>query len=293
MAGQSVSVLGLGAMGSAFAHALLDGGHAVTVWNRTAARAAPLVAAGAKHATTPAGALAGADVAVLIVPHYADVREILGSDGAPTELRGTVVVNLTTGQPEEAAEMDAWLAGQGAEYLDGRVGAYPDGVGTGHSNTFYSGPFAAFERARPALESMGSDCRLVAEDIRAANALAFSMVTVFHHLALGGFYEAAALASRFGLPAAEWRRMAGPILELTREAIERGGEQIEAGDYAGELATLDIHAEALYMAEEAMIDLGAEHALTSVMARYFDRARGRGLGGSEVAAVFEVLRAPR
>lgn len=289
----NVSVLGLGAMGAAFAHALLAGGHDVTVWNRTAARAEPLLAAGAQPAADPAGALAVADVAVLIVPHYADVREILASDGARAALRGTAVVNLTTGQPEEAVEMAAWLAEQGADYLDGRVGAYPDGVGTDHSNTIYSGPSAVFERARPALASMGSDCRLVAEDIRAANALAFSMVTVFHHLALGGFYEAAALADRFGVPAAEWRRMAGPILELTREAIERGGAQIEAGNYDGDLATLDIHAEALCMAEEAMIDLDAAHALTSAMARYFDRARGQGLGGSEVAAAFEVMRGPR
>ncbi|WP_344841650.1 NAD(P)-binding domain-containing protein [Nonomuraea dietziae] len=54
-----VTVLGLGSMGSALAGALLDKGVETTVWNRSAGRAAPLVARGAREAATPLEAVEG------------------------------------------------------------------------------------------------------------------------------------------------------------------------------------------------------------------------------------------
>jgi 3-hydroxyisobutyrate dehydrogenase-like beta-hydroxyacid dehydrogenase len=292
MARMSVSVLGLGAMGAAFARALLRGGHEVTVWNRTAARAEPFAAEGATVAPDPAAAVAAGDVAVLILPVYADVHEVVESPGTQEVLGGKIVVNLTTGHAEEAVELQRRLAELGADYLDGRVGAYPEGLGTDHSNTFYSGPADVYERARPALESMGADAFHVGEEIGAANGLAFSMVTVLHHLQVIGFYEAAALADRFGLPAKVWTKLALPILGLTRQAMERGAQQLQTGDYEGSQATLEIHAEAIEMAQKAMVELGAPHAMTDAALGYLDRARERGDAQREIAVLFDVLKEP-
>src|SRR5207248_10784076 len=71
-----VAVLGLGAMGSRIARRLLDAGHEVVVWNRTAERAAPLVEAGATAAATPAEAARRAEVVVTMVADPAALRDV-------------------------------------------------------------------------------------------------------------------------------------------------------------------------------------------------------------------------
>src|SRR5207248_151313 len=71
-----VAVVGLGAMGSRIARRLLDAGHEVVVWNRTAERAAPLVEAGATAAATPAEAARRAEVVVTMVADPAALRDV-------------------------------------------------------------------------------------------------------------------------------------------------------------------------------------------------------------------------
>lgn len=72
-----VSIIGLGAMGSALARALLRKGHRITVRNRTSAKADPLVRDGAARAADPAGAVAASPVILVCVDNYAVTRDIL------------------------------------------------------------------------------------------------------------------------------------------------------------------------------------------------------------------------
>ena len=82
-----VAVLGLGAMGSRVARRLLDAGHRVTVWNRTAAARDGLAAAGAAVASTPAGAVAEAAVVLSMLADDEASRAVwLGTDGAAAAL---------------------------------------------------------------------------------------------------------------------------------------------------------------------------------------------------------------
>lgn len=132
-------------MGSAIAHRLLDTGHRVTVWNRTADRTAPLVAAGARASPTPA--VPEAEVVITMLTDAAAVREVV----AAAELRpGRVLVEMSTIGPAAVREL--------------RV---PDGVGLvdapvlGSVAAAWSGQLTVLaggdvERARPVLESLGS-----------------------------------------------------------------------------------------------------------------------------------------
>ena len=72
-----VSVIGLGAMGSALARALLRDGHRVTVWNRTSAKAEPLVRDGALLAHGPAAAVSASPIVLVCVEDYKVTRSIL------------------------------------------------------------------------------------------------------------------------------------------------------------------------------------------------------------------------
>src|SRR4051812_15021536 len=90
--------LGLGPMGAAMAARLIAAGHDVTVWNRTAAKADPLVASGGRRAESPADAATGADVVLSSLAEDNAVREVLlGAQGALAAMRdGAVHVSLST-----------------------------------------------------------------------------------------------------------------------------------------------------------------------------------------------------
>jgi len=80
---ETVAILGLGTMGAGMAGNLLKSGFSLTVYNRTAAKAGPLLAAGAKLAATPAEAVKGASVAISMLADDEASRAVwLGEDGA-------------------------------------------------------------------------------------------------------------------------------------------------------------------------------------------------------------------
>ncbi|MFC4127488.1 NAD(P)-dependent oxidoreductase [Nocardia rhizosphaerae] len=150
---QRVSVIGLGAMGAALAQALLRGGHRVTVWNRTPAKAEALVGDGAVLAATAADAMAASDLVILCVLDDAAVREHL--EPAAERLRGRTVVNLTTTTPEQARSLGAWAGGNGIDLIDGGIMAVPAMIGGPRAFVLYSGATAAFERYREVLGLFG------------------------------------------------------------------------------------------------------------------------------------------
>src|SRR4051795_8910127 len=96
----TIAVLGTGRMGSAIVRRLLDTGHRVTVWNRTAGKTEPLVAAGARAAPTPAGP--DADVVITMLTDARAVRDVV----ARAELRpGSVLVEMSTIGPAAVREL--------------------------------------------------------------------------------------------------------------------------------------------------------------------------------------------
>ena len=82
-----IGFIGLGLMGRPMAANLLKAGHAVTVWNRTAARADELVAAGAKLAKSPAAAASDADVLITIVSDPPALEEVLWGKSGGASVR--------------------------------------------------------------------------------------------------------------------------------------------------------------------------------------------------------------
>ncbi len=114
-----ITVLGLGSMGSAIAHGLVDRGYTTTVWNRTAAKSVPLAEAGARVATTAQEAVLASPLVIICLLDSAASDEVLGSLGP--EVAGKVVVNLTTCAPEHARANEAWALERGATYVDGKI----------------------------------------------------------------------------------------------------------------------------------------------------------------------------
>jgi 3-hydroxyisobutyrate dehydrogenase-like beta-hydroxyacid dehydrogenase len=162
-----ISVIGLGAMGSALARALLEEGHDVTVWNRTPSKMEPLAALGAKKAERVAVAVRAGPVIMVCVDSYATANQQLGGDDVVSHLSGRTIIQLSTGTPREARDSEAWLKRCGSDYLDGAIDCYPDGIGAADSRILVAGSESVFARCKAFLECLGGDLRYLGENVGA------------------------------------------------------------------------------------------------------------------------------
>jgi 3-hydroxyisobutyrate dehydrogenase len=153
----AIGFIGLGIMGGPMAGRLLSAGHRLTVFNRTASRCAPLVAAGARQAPTPAAAAEGADLVISIVTDSPDAKQVLlGPQGATEGAKaGTLFVDMSTIAPEAARQIGEQLAGRNIEFLDAPVTGGDVGAREGTLSILVGGEAKNLERARPALEVLG------------------------------------------------------------------------------------------------------------------------------------------
>src|SRR4030081_1747283 len=124
-----VAFIGLGRMGHGMAGRYLDAGFTVAVWNRSKAKAADLIARGARWAASPADAADGADAVVTMVADDAASRAVwLGKDGAAATMKaGTLAIECSTVSYQHALELAHKLRGRGLIYIDCPVTGLPDG----------------------------------------------------------------------------------------------------------------------------------------------------------------------
>ncbi|MFD5143923.1 NAD(P)-binding domain-containing protein [Streptomyces sp. NPDC058401] len=156
-----LTLLGLGAMGTALARTWLAAGHPLTVWNRTPAKAAALAAEGAAVAASPAEAVAASGLIVVCLLDHASV----GSALEGLDLTGKDLVDLTTGTPADGRARAAWARERGARFLDGGIMGTPSMIGAPAAGgyVFYSGSTALFEEHRSTLE-VPAGARFVGSD---------------------------------------------------------------------------------------------------------------------------------
>lgn len=158
-----VGFVGLGTMGGAMAANVARAGFAVTAWNRTPGRASELGELGVVLVDSPAAVAAASDVIVTIVSDTPDVEAVLFGPGgvAAGAANGALVVDMSTISPSATRDFAGRLAEQGVAMLDAPVSGGSEGAKKGTLTIFVGGEEADLERARPALEAMGTTITLV------------------------------------------------------------------------------------------------------------------------------------
>ena len=149
---RDVAFLGLGVMGDPMAGHLAAAGHRVTVYNRTAAKAADWVARnGGKSARTPAEAARGAELVFACVGNDDDLRSVTtGADGAFAGMKkGAIFVDHTTASAAVARELATAAAAKGLGFVDAPVSGGNVGATNGALTVMCGGEPAAFAAARP------------------------------------------------------------------------------------------------------------------------------------------------
>lgn len=198
-----VAFCGLGQMGAPMAACLVRAGHDVVVWNRTSAKAEPLVASGARAASSPAEAARAAEVVITMLATPDDVRQVvLGAEGVGTALpAGAVLIEMSTVGPTAIVDLghrlDAARGRDGeVDLLDAPVlGSVPQAE-AGDLRIFVGGSKDTLARCAEVLEAMGEPVHVGPTGAGAAVKLVINSAL---GASMGSLGEALALGDAWGL----------------------------------------------------------------------------------------------
>lgn len=281
----NATVLGLGAMGSALAGALLEAGRPVTVWNRSAGRAEPLVAKGAVAAKSAAEAVAASELVIVCLLDDASVREVL----AATSLAGRTVVNLTNGTPRQARELAKWVSERGGAFLDGGIMAIPPMIGQPGAFVFYSGPQDVFDAHRAAFDAFGGS-KYVGEDPGLAALHDLALLSGMYGQVIG-ILQAYALIRSEGLSAVEFAPLLSGWLTAMGGFAAQAAKEIDSGDYTQDVVSnLGMQAAAFDNLPAAAADQGVSGELLAPLHQLLLRRAADGHGAENLTSVIELLK---
>lgn len=281
---ENISVLGLGLMGAALARSLMAAGHHVTVWNRTPAKAEPLVAEGAVLADSPDEAVGASPLVIVCLLDHASVTETL--DGTP--LAGRAVVNLTTGRPVEARRTAEWVAERGGDYLGGGIMAVPPMIGQPGALILYSGSRPVYDRYEQVLSVM-AEPRFTGTDPESAPLLDIAMLTGMYGQ-IAGFLEAAALVKAAGLPLRDFViTLLTPWLHAMAAQQAGWAGNVESGEHGTEVSNLEINRAGLENLVRAFREQNVKPDLLLPLKAVIDQRTARGLGHEGLSGLVEEL----
>jgi 3-hydroxyisobutyrate dehydrogenase-like beta-hydroxyacid dehydrogenase len=281
-----VTVLGLGVMGAALARALLERGHRVTVWNRTAAKAAALGSAGARPATTPADAVRASPVAIVCVADYAATYAALDD----VDLRAKTLVQLSTGSPADARAGEAWARERGADYLDGAILATPRQIGTPASSILVSGSASAFAASRELVAHTAGTLTYLGDRVGAAAAFDLAFLSYLFP-ALLGYYDGLRLLEAEGLDLTAYVAMTEASGPAATQMLVHDAHTVISGQYGDPEASLATCHAALQLIQRHAREAGQDGSLAAFVTDRFAAGLRAGFGNESPAALIKVLRA--
>lgn len=154
---ETIGFIGLGALGAPVAANLLAAGYRLRVYNRTPAKADPLVAKGAVRAESPADAAQPGGIVVTLLWDDASVEAVVASDGFLKRLgEGGLHLSMSTISPEGSKKLAAIHAAHGVDFVEAPIFGRPDAAIARGLWIPVAGAQAAKDRVRPVLEAMGA-----------------------------------------------------------------------------------------------------------------------------------------
>jgi len=282
-----IGMIGLGLMGTAMTERLLEHGYQVDVWNRTAEKANRLIAGGARWSSNPL-----ADCQRVIISLYSSdiVDSILQSMvdnlsvGQPLDLlRGKILIDTTTGVPEQSAAMSKRMEDLGAQYLDAPISGSSEQTRRGEATVMVGGEREAFDRCTDLWEVLGANVYHVGASGSAAKMkLVSNLVLGLNRAALA---EALVFAQGIGVdPAAALDVLRGSMA-YSRVMDVKGQKMLEE-DFSVQ-ARLSQHLKDVRL----ILDSGVKLPLSETHRQLLEQAELRGWGELDNCAIIKVIQA--
>lgn len=286
---ERIAVIGAGRMGSALAAASFKRGFATAVWNRTAAKTEPLARLGVRVASTILEAVGQADVIIVNITNYNSTTQLMRQAEIESALGGKILVQLTTGTPDEAREMESWARQCGISYLDGAILGYPIDIGKPQGTVLYSGAEELFNRVKPVLLAFGDNAMFVGKEIGHAAALDVSALA----FALGaqfGFLQGFAVYETENLPVEGYMQFIKSLLPVLETILAGFYATIRAKDYDNTQASLEVYAACPRELIKWCKEHGVDHSFADPQLLLMEKAIKAGRGESDFAYLYEILR---
>jgi 3-hydroxyisobutyrate dehydrogenase len=283
-----IGVAGTGRMGAAIAQRLMNLGHELTVWNRTAEKTQPLAAAGAKVAATPFQTASFSETVITILTDAAAIDTAYhAKDGLLSgSVAGKLFIEMSTVRPETERELSARIREKGAAMVECPVGGTVGPAREGKLFGFVGGEASDVARAKPLLEQL---CRRIEHvgpvGSGASIKLAINLPLLVFWQAFG---EALALCHSLGLEPAKIvdifadtsggpnvLKNRGPALAAALQGTDTGPITVDIDAMRKDLRT---------MIEEAK-SFGADLPVTASALQCYDEASRDGLGKNDITAI--------
>ncbi len=280
-----VAVLGMGRMGRAMAGRLLDGGHLVTVWNRTKGKAGESVSEGAREAQSVADAVEGVDVAVTTLANDDAVRAVAFGELRSSIGEKTVYVDCSTVSPKLSGELAEAFP---ARFLAMPIVGSPAAVSAGQAVLLAGGDASVLDRVSPIVSSLSDNVRRYDTAPLAITAkLATNLLLLSDVVALA---ESFAVGHSGGLRDDQLRDLLGTS-PMVAPGLKNRFEGVLTGSHDGWWTTV-LGAKdaglAVDIARAADVDLPAARLVQQL----YERAASSGLDDADIAAVTELYRGP-
>lgn len=285
-----IGFVGLGAMGMGIVPRLIAGGHVVTGWNRTRAKAEPLFKLGMRWADSPRQVAGESEIVFSIVTDAAAVRAVaLGDNGIIAGLgRGGVYLDMSTIAPDASRAIAAEFAQAGLTMLDAPISGSTATLTEGKASIMVGGDKAAFGRVQPVLLAIGPKVSYIGvSGLAVQMKLAINLVLMVEVIA---FCEGVALAEKGGVArevavdAMLKSVVASPVLGY------RGPFILEGKMPAVPLADVNLQQKDMLLVLELGRKLGVPVPLAAAANEMMNACRGLGIDHRDFVTAHEVYR---
>jgi 3-hydroxyisobutyrate dehydrogenase-like beta-hydroxyacid dehydrogenase len=285
----TLSVIGLGLMGTAVARTFAEAGYPVCGWNRNARRASDLPAA-VRMAVSFEDAVASGEIVFILTKSYKTTRPLLERVSC---LAGKTMVPMMTGSPRDAVEFSEWVRERKGACLDVAIKRGPIDFGSDCGAMFFGGPRLTFDAIEPVLKTLGGRLVFLSENVGAAKA--FDLATFARSYCwLFGYFQAVTIAREYGLDVEDATTQMMSVVSSTYRFIDKAAPEIAADIFAPAVsASVATHYSALSHAIEAVGAEGLHTPLLNVIRDYMERTIAAGLGDREIAACFRAVSGDR
>jgi len=285
-----VAFLGLGVMGYPMAgHLAKKGGHDVTVYNRTAAKAGEWAKTyGGKSAATPAEAAKDCDFVMMCVGNDDDVRSVVyGDQGALAGMKkGAILVDHTTASAIVAREVHGKAKEKGIGFVDAPVSGGQAGAENGQLGIMCGGEQAVFDKAKPVLDVYAKSCVLIGAPG------AGQLTKMVNQIVIGGLLQGLAEGLNFG-------QRAGLDMEKVVSVISKGAAQswqmenrwkpMTEGKFDGFGFAVDWMRKDLGICLDEAKNNGARLPLTALVDQFYAQVQARGGKRWDTCSLMQLL----
>lgn len=257
-----VSLIGLGAMGSALGSTLLANDYTVTVWNRTSGKADEMGAAGAAVALSIEDAVAASPIIMFCIKSHVQTLSLVTESSHL--LDGKTVIELSTGTSVEAALLAQELERCKARWLIGVIHGYPSGIGQPDKVLTMAGAVDVWNGCEVLLKTLGGKSCHVGTEPTMLAALFAGLFTVRTSFMFGMIYGAV-VTKKAGIPVPTFLEQIPVSMDVLPSYYQSFAETVSQGNYEDPPASMETYAAAFDDALKTFESLGAAAELPRLM----------------------------